>query len=81
MYLFYNIALPFAVMAGLGFNVFKKAAAVRQKRNSADGGGSGHQHYSGQDRYHPPRHSTVFRTAADRADLHLLPSDFSFLCL
>lgn len=32
MYLFYNIALPFAVMAGLGFNVFNKKLRLSDKR-------------------------------------------------
>ncbi|WP_195268277.1 sensor histidine kinase [Eubacterium sp. 1001713B170207_170306_E7] len=32
MYLFYNIALPFAVIAGLGFNVFNKKLRLSDKR-------------------------------------------------
>lgn len=32
MYLFYNLALPFAVMAGLGFNVFNKKLRLSDKR-------------------------------------------------
>ncbi len=32
MYLFYNVALPFAVMAGLGFSVFNKKLRLSDKR-------------------------------------------------
>lgn len=34
MYLFYNVALPFAVMAGLGFSVFNKSCGCPTKEKS-----------------------------------------------